>query len=62
MGQKIHTAAIKTVHPKDVVGTHLGGLANGHVGVGDGNHGWLPILGEIITGVQTGSSEQEFKM
>ena len=62
MGQRVHTAAIKTVHPQDVKTTHLLGHANGYIGVGDGNNGRLTVLGEGIPVVQTDSSEEEFKM
>lgn len=44
----VHTAAVEPVHTKDVGAAHFGGPANGHVGIGDGNNGWLPILWEGI--------------
>lgn len=40
------TASVETVHSQDVIETHLCGPANGDVGVGDGNDGWLVVPGE----------------
>jgi hypothetical protein len=42
------TALVEVVDPDDVVLAHLLGLAEGHVGVGDGDHGGLVVLGEGV--------------
>ena len=44
------TALVEVVDPDDVVLAHLLGLAEGHVGVGDGDHGGLVVLGEGVPG------------
>lgn len=43
VSKEVHTAAIKTVYPKDVITVHLGGSANGYIRVRNGNDGWLPV-------------------
>lgn len=62
IGKKVRTAAIEEVHPKDVSGAHSGGSANGYIGVGDGNDGWLPVPREGKPMVQIHSSENSFKL
>lgn len=42
------TAAVERVEPGDVVAAHLLGVAEGHVGVGDGDHGGLVVLREGV--------------
>lgn len=54
------TAAIKDVHSADVDGTHLSGPANGHIVVGDGNDGWLPVPGECKPGTPAHWSEEKW--
>lgn len=40
------TALVECVEPGDVSATHLLSSAKGHVGVRDGDHGGLVVLGE----------------
>ena len=42
------TALVESVEPGFVIATHLLGIAKGHVGVGDGDHGGLVVLGEGV--------------
>lgn len=44
------TALVEPVQPVDVVLAHLGGLAEGHVAVGNGQHGGTVVLGEGVPG------------
>lgn len=37
------SAFIKAVHPEDVSRAHLSGSPNGHIGVREGNNGWLSV-------------------
>lgn len=53
MDKQVRTAAIKAVDSKDVSRTHLRGPADGHVVVGDGNDGRLPVSGEGKPAEQT---------
>lgn len=62
IGKKVRTAIIEAVHPKDVSSAHLSGSANGYIGVGDGNDGWLPVPGEGKPMVQIHNSENSFKL
>lgn len=39
----MRTALVETVDTLDVDRAHLGCPANGHVGNGDGNDGWLAV-------------------
>lgn len=54
---EVHTAGIKAIHSKDVIGTHLCSSANGYILIGYGNDGWLPVSWEGKPGVQTHSSK-----
>lgn len=42
------TALVECVEPGDVIAAHLLSVAKGHVGVRDGDHGGLIVLGEGI--------------
>ena len=42
------TALVEVVEPGDVIATHLLSIAKGHVGVRDGDHGGLVVLGEGV--------------
>lgn len=44
------TAIVQTVQPVDVILAHLGGLAKGHIAVGNGHHGGEVVLGEGVPG------------
>lgn len=48
---EILTALVEPVQPVDVVLAHLGGLAEGHVAVGDGQHSGTVVLGEGVPAV-----------
>jgi len=51
------TAAVEVVEPGHVVAAHLLGVAEVHVGVGDGDHGGLVVLGEGISAGGHGALE-----
>ncbi|KAG7221785.1 hypothetical protein INR49_028859, partial [Caranx melampygus] len=55
---KALTALVQPVQPVNVIPAHLGGLAKGHVRVGDGHHGGTVVLGEGIPG---GSQMPQYK-
>lgn len=44
------TALVETVEPGDVVLANLFGFTDVHVGVRDGDHGGLVVLGESVSG------------
>lgn len=44
------TTLVQAVQSVNVILAHLGGLAEGHVAVGDGQHGRLVVLGEGVPG------------
>lgn len=45
------TALVEGVEPGDVILTHLLSIAEGNIGVGDGDHGGLAVLGEGVSTV-----------
>lgn len=47
---RILTALVQPVQPLNVILAHLGGLAERHIGVGNGLHSGTVVLGEGIPG------------
>lgn len=52
------TALVECVEPGNVIAAHLLSVAKGNIGIGDGEHGGLIVLGEGIPTIVQQDTEQ----